>query len=96
MPAAGSGLDLRKYPPNTSAIVVGDLNTKYFPSIFLRKLEREGFHSATGDRIERTHAIAMALDWIFAKGPVKLEDGTIRRDFKGSDHYPVYAELLGE
>jgi endonuclease/exonuclease/phosphatase (EEP) superfamily protein YafD len=34
----------------------------------------------------------MALDWIFARG-VKIEDGAVRRDLKGSDHYPLYAEL---
>ena len=84
--------DLRRYPPDTPAIIGGDLNTKYFPSVFLHKLEHAGFHSATGEHIERTHAIAMALDWIFARG-VGIEDGTVRRDLKGSDHYPVYAEL---
>lgn len=82
------------YPPDTPAIIGGDLNTKYFPSIFVRKLEREGFHSATGRRIERTHTIAMALDWIFARGPIRLEEGQVRRDLRGSDHYPVYAELI--
>ena len=64
------------YPPGTAAIVGGDLNTKYFPSVFLHKLERAGFQSATGRRIERSHTIAMALDW------------------KGSDHYPICAELV--
>lgn len=87
--------DLKKYPANTAVIVGGDLNTKYFPSKFLRKMEDAGFQSALGGRIERTHEIAMALDWIFAKGPVKIEDGEVRRDFKGSDHYPIYAELVG-
>ncbi len=84
--------DLKQYPPQTAAILGGDLNTKYFPSVYLKKLEREGFRSATGERIERTHAIAMALDWIFARG-VKLENGEVRKDFKGSDHYPIYARL---
>ncbi len=88
--------DLKKYPPKTPAIIGGDLNSKYFPSIFLKKLEREGFRSAMGDRIERTHAIAMSLDWIFARGRVKLEHGKVRRDLRGSDHYPVYAELVAQ
>lgn len=86
--------DLKHYPSGTPVVIGGDLNTKYFPSIFLHKLEHDGFQSATGERIERTHAIAMALDWIFAKGPVKIEEGRVRRDFKGSDHYPIYAELV--
>lgn len=82
------------YPPNTAAIIGGDLNTKYLPSIFLHKLEREGFRSSTGERIERSHTIAMALDWIFVRGPMKWESGAVRRDWKGSDHYPIYAELV--
>ena len=82
------------YPPNTAAIIGGDLNTKYLPSIFLHKLERDGFRSSTGERIERSHTIAMALDWIFVRGPVHWESGAVRKDWKGSDHYPVYAELV--
>ncbi len=87
--------DIAKYPADTPVIIAGDLNTKYFPSIFLRKLEREGFHSATGERIERSHKIAMALDWIFVRGAgFRLEDGKVRRDVPGSDHYPVSVRLL--
>lgn len=86
--------DAKRYPPGTAIVLGGDLNTKYLPSIFLHKLENAGFQNATGQRIERTHKIAMALDWIFSKGPVRLEEGRVRRDLKGSDHYPVYAELV--
>lgn len=88
--------DLKRYSSDTVAVIGGDLNTKYFPSTFLRKMEQEGFRSATGERIERTHRVAMALDWIFAKGRVRIEDGKVRRDLKGSDHYPIYAELFAE
>jgi endonuclease/exonuclease/phosphatase family metal-dependent hydrolase len=84
--------DLAQYPPGTPAVIAGDLNTKYFPSIYLHKLERLGFKSATGERIQRTHAIMMSLDWIFARG-VTPSAGAVRQDFKGSDHYPVYAEI---
>jgi endonuclease/exonuclease/phosphatase (EEP) superfamily protein YafD len=38
----------------------------------------------------------MALDWIFARGPVKLDGGEVRKDLKGPDHYPVYARLAAE
>ncbi len=86
--------DLKTYPAGTAAIIGGDLNSKYFPSIFLHKLEKEGFHSALGERIERTHAIAMALDWIFERGPFEWSNGSVRRDLKGSDHYPLYATLI--
>ena len=85
--------DLKHYPPETPVILGGDINSKYFPSVFLHKLEREGFHSCLGEHIERTHAIMMALDWIFARGAVSLSDGKIRKDLSGSDHYPIYARL---
>ncbi len=88
--------DMKKYQPGTAFILGGDLNTKYLPSSFLHRLEREGFRSATGERIERTHAIAMALDWIFVRGPIAIEDGRVNRDFRGSDHYPIYAALAAQ
>lgn len=87
--------DLAQYPPGTPAIIGGDLNTKYFPSVYLHKLERLGFRSATGERIQRTHAIMMSLDWIFARG-VTLSNGAVRQDFKGSDHYPIYAQMTAQ
>lgn len=88
--------DLKHYPPGTAAILGGDLNTKYLPSHFLRKLQAAGFRSVTGERIERTHAIAMALDWIFVRGSLRIEEGEVRRDMRGSDHYPVYARLRAD
>ncbi len=86
--------DSKRYPPATLMIIGGDLNTKYFPSIFLHKLEAAGFRSALGERIERTHTIMMALDWIFVRGPTRLIKGVVRHDVKGSDHYPVYATVV--
>jgi len=85
--------DLKSYPAGTSAIIGGDLNSKYFPSGVLRKLQQEGFESALGEKVQRTHAIAMALDWIFVRGSFDWRNGAVRRDFKGSDHYPIQGTL---
>jgi endonuclease/exonuclease/phosphatase family metal-dependent hydrolase len=82
------------YPAQTAAIIGGDLNTKYFPSWFLRKLEKLGFRSATGERVDRTHRIAFALDWIFVRGPVTVESGRVEKTWKGSDHYAIRAEIV--
>jgi endonuclease/exonuclease/phosphatase family metal-dependent hydrolase len=76
----------QRYPAGTNAMIAGDINSKYFPSVFLHKLQKAGFHSALGERIERTHKIAMALDWIFVRGPFTFDDGNVRRSAKGSDH----------
>ncbi len=83
--------DAAGYPAGTAILLGGDLNTKYLPSYFLKKLQRAGYSSSLGQRIERTHAIAMALDWIFVKGPIQVKNGQVRHGFQGSDHYPVYA-----
>jgi endonuclease/exonuclease/phosphatase family metal-dependent hydrolase len=83
--------DLAHYPSGTSALIGGDINSKYFPSVFLRRMEKAGFHSALGERIERTHKLAMALDWIFVRGPLTLDEGAVDRAVKGSDHFPVAA-----
>jgi endonuclease/exonuclease/phosphatase family metal-dependent hydrolase len=88
--------DLRQYPAGTAVLFGGDLNTKYFPSIFLNKLKAQGFRSVLGGKIERTHAIAMALDWLFVRGNIEATGGEVRRDFRGSDHYPVFAEVKSE
>jgi len=85
--------DLKTYPPGTAAIIGGDLNSKYFPSIFLHKLQREGFSSALGEKVKRTQAIAMALDWMFVRGPFEWSEGTVRRNVEGSDHFPIYGTL---
>ncbi len=82
----------RHYSKDTAVIIAGDLNTKYFPSVYLRKMQREGFQSAMGNRTPITHDIPTSLDWIFARG-VSIGHGTVRRDLKGSDHYAVYAVI---
>ncbi len=86
--------DAGRYGPEAAILLGGDLNTKYLPSIFLHKLEAAGFRSALGERIERTHRIAMSLDWLFARGPIEIENGAVHREMGGSDHYPVYATLV--
>jgi len=85
--------DMKQYPTGTGFLLAGDLNSKYFPSVFLERLKKQGFQNSTGDRIERTHEMVGSLDWILARGPVRLEAGKVRRDISGSDHYPIYATL---
>jgi endonuclease/exonuclease/phosphatase family metal-dependent hydrolase len=87
--------DSRQYPAGTPLILAGDLNTKYFPSVFLHKLQQAGFTSVMGDRTPITHNIPASLDWIFVKGPVTVREGKVRKDLKGSDHYAIYAVVVG-
>ena len=81
------------YPSATPVVIGGDLNSKYLPSRYLRKMEAAGFRSALGEQIERTHVIAMALDWVFARSLPAWHDGHVEKSVAGSDHYAITATL---
>ncbi len=87
--------DAGQYPKNTPIVIAGDLNTKYraCTKAVMERLRSAGFENATGDRTPRTHVIIGSLDYIFARGPVQLSGGEVRRDIHKSDHYPLYAQL---
>jgi hypothetical protein len=55
-----------------------------------------GYQSAFGDQHVRTHVIVGDLDWIFARGPVRLSDAKVHREMPGSDQWAVSARLAGE
>lgn len=85
--------DLKNYPPGTAAIIGGDLNSKYNPTSVRHYLEKQGFQSVLGERLARTHVIIGYLDWIFYRGPWKVEEGKVIRGSHASDHDPILAEL---
>lgn len=85
--------DLKNYPPDTAAVIGGDLNSKYHPTAVRHYLEKQGFQSVMGDHIVRTHVIIGYLDWIFYRGPWKVEEGKVIRGSHASDHDPIFAEL---
>jgi endonuclease/exonuclease/phosphatase family metal-dependent hydrolase len=81
--------DAKRYPPETSVIIAGDLNTKTAHSALMPRLRQAGYRSAFGDRRIRTHLIIGALDWVFVRGPIECERGDVLRGVDGSDHFPV-------
>ena len=85
--------DLKSYPAGTAAIIGGDLNSKYNPTSVRHYLEKQGFQSVLGERLTRTHVIIGYLDWIFYRGPWKVEEGKVIRGSHASDHDPIFAEL---
>ncbi|HLJ44461.1 MAG TPA: endonuclease/exonuclease/phosphatase family protein [Bryobacteraceae bacterium] len=87
--------DSGQYPKETPIVIAGDLNTKYraCTKAVMERLRAAGFENATGDRTPRTHVIVGSLDYIFARGPLRIGDGEVRRDIHKSDHYPVSAQL---
>ncbi len=85
--------DMKQYPAGTAFILAGDFNSKYFPHFFRDKLAADGFTSATGHDVPRTHLVVGALDWIWVRGPVTVSEGQVRHDISGSDHLPIEAVL---
>ena len=84
--------DAERYPPETVVIVAGDLNTKIRTSPVIPRLREAGYRSAFGDRKVRTHIIIGDLDWIFARGPIQIDDPQVLRDAHASDHFPISVE----
>jgi endonuclease/exonuclease/phosphatase family metal-dependent hydrolase len=85
--------DAQRYVASTPAIVAGDLNTKSRHSPLIARMREAGYRSCFGDRRLRTHIIIGALDWIFVRGPVQCTEAEVRRDFHGSDHFAISAQL---
>jgi endonuclease/exonuclease/phosphatase family metal-dependent hydrolase len=85
--------DAKQYPPETSVIVAGDLNTKTAHSALMPRLREAGYRSAFGDRRIRTHMIIGALDWVFIRGPIQCDRADVLRGIDGSDHFPVTVDV---
>lgn len=88
--------DTARYSKDTPIIIAGDLNTKYKHSqtTILEELAQQGYEDAFNGRNERTHFFIGSVDYIFARGPIRIEGAKVHRDLHGSDHYPISARLL--
>jgi len=85
--------DAKRYPESTPIILAGDFNTKYNAGSLGAKLRAAGWRSAFGSRAPRTHTIMFSLDWIVARGPLRIEQGKVERGSGGSDHLPISATV---
>lgn len=85
--------DAAHYPPETPLLIAGDFNTKSRHSALIPRLKQAGYRSAFGDRRVRTHIIIGALDWVFARGPVRCEGASVLRDVHASDHFPISLDV---
>ena len=77
-------------------LIAGDLNTKYRHSqtAIAQELARQGFEDAFGGRNERTHFLIGSVDYIFARGPIRVAEAKVHREMHGSDHFPISAQLV--
>jgi len=85
--------DAKRYPPETSVIIAGDLNTKTAHSALIPRMREAGYRSAFGDRRVRTHILIGALDWVFVRGPIEFQHEDVLRGVDGSDHFPVMVDV---
>ena len=85
--------DAKRYPESTPIILAGDFNTKYNAGSLGAKLRAAGWRSAFGSRAPRTHTIMFSLDWILARGPLRIEQGQVGHADGGSDHLPISATV---
>ena len=88
--------DAKRYPAETPIIIAGDFNTKYRPSLFVRRFKRDGFRNCLGKSQRRTHKLIGTLDWIFANGKIDVKGGQVHQNIKGSGHYPLTANFATE
>jgi len=85
--------DAQRYPPETSVIIAGDLNTKTAHSALMPRLREAGYRSAFGERRIRTHFVIGALDWVFMRGPIQTQSADVLRGIDGSDHFPITVDV---
>jgi endonuclease/exonuclease/phosphatase family metal-dependent hydrolase len=88
--------DADHYPKDTPIVVAGDLNTKYRQSqtTIVQELTKRGYADAFEGRNERTHYFIGSVDYIFARGPIRIAEAKVHRDMHGSDHFPISARLV--
>lgn len=84
--------DSRQYGPGVTVLLAGDLNSRYRPGLFGKKIAEAGFRNCFGGRV-RTHRLAGTLDWMAVRGAGVCGDAQVVRKTKGSDHDALTATL---
>jgi endonuclease/exonuclease/phosphatase family metal-dependent hydrolase len=79
--------DADRYPEGTPIVIAGDLNTRAPTPPAIAALEKAGFRKAVGGQV--TTVRGAPLDWIFVRGPVSFSEGTVHKDVRASDHFPL-------
>lgn len=86
--------DSRRYSADTPVLIAGDFNTKRSPSSLVDYLLARGFRTACEGGVSGgTKPNGENLDWIFARGRAQLLAGTVHRNVRASDHYPLSTQI---
>src|SRR5260370_8451514 len=79
--------DTQRYSADTPIVLAGDLNTKYNPRTFAKRLREAGWRSMFGDRVPRTHWLVGRLDWLLIRVPFEIEDSNVLPPHSPADHF---------
>ena len=83
--------DARRYPPEATILIAGDLNTKRATSPVTDAIRAAGFTLALGGEV--TSKRGQPLDWIFLRGPWRAEQGRVHTSIRAADHFPLTVTL---
>jgi endonuclease/exonuclease/phosphatase family metal-dependent hydrolase len=90
--------DAIRYSQTTPVILAGDFNLDVFRTAAAHAVTQARFHSAFSSQPSRTTPGSLfdrgrAIDWIFARGPVRGESACVHSSVLASDHYPLSVQL---
>jgi len=90
--------DAGRYMANAAALVCGDFNLNASQGMAAEALNRANFTDALANRGASTKPQSFfeqgkAIDWIFARRPMRSSQSQVHRSVRASDHYPLSADL---
>ena len=90
--------DVRRYGSVVPVIMAGDYNMDVTRTAALAALTRARFRSAFFRRPDRTTPGSFfeqgrPIDWIFTRGPVRIDHACVHTSISASDHFPLSVQL---
>ena len=90
--------DARRYDANTPIVLAGDFNLDASGGPAATAIGRAQFQDAFANRHAPTTPGSFldpgrTIDWIFARGPVRVSQPMVHRSSSASDHYPLSITL---
>jgi endonuclease/exonuclease/phosphatase family metal-dependent hydrolase len=90
--------DAQRYISKTAAVLAGDFNFDVSSGPVAAAISGAQFQDAFLDRRVPTTPNGLfgpgrTIDWIFARGPLRVRQAQVFRSISASDHYPLSADL---
>ena len=85
--------DVTQYPSDACVVLAGDFNSDVRRSSLAQKVVHAGFRNVIEEGSLSTKPGGAAKDWVFVRGPVQFDKGTVHQDTSASDHFPISSYL---